>query len=175
MATARLNCACAAALILYAVLKLVLSWWTDRRGLRAEPPPPTFFERAVSASWVAPLRALPTLAADPERLVAGAPMDLLRFSREYLLAESERPALDRYARKLYEARLRKLGYAEKPREDGDVKLLRADLAWFFAHGLRDPAVRTKLQELGDRYLGLGGRTPDPLAVSMEAGITSTMR
>jgi potassium-dependent mechanosensitive channel len=51
------------ALLVYAALKLMLSWWTNRRGLRTEPPPPTFFERAVSASWVAPLRALPTLAA----------------------------------------------------------------------------------------------------------------
>ena len=52
-----------AVLLLYAVLKLVLSRWTDRRALRAGPPLPTFFERAVSASWVAPLRALPMFAA----------------------------------------------------------------------------------------------------------------
>jgi len=51
------------ALLLFVVLKLVLARWTDRRKLRTEPPPPTFFERAASASWVAPLRALPAFAA----------------------------------------------------------------------------------------------------------------
>jgi small-conductance mechanosensitive channel len=51
------------ALLVYAVLKLLMAWWTDRRRLRTEPPLPTFFERAVSASWVAPLRALPAFAA----------------------------------------------------------------------------------------------------------------
>jgi small-conductance mechanosensitive channel len=50
-------------LLLYVILKLLSRRWTDRRALRAEPPEPTFFERAVSAFWVAPLRALPALAA----------------------------------------------------------------------------------------------------------------
>ncbi len=50
-------------LLLYAILKLLSRRWTDRRALRAEPPEPTFFERAVSAFWVAPLRALPAIAA----------------------------------------------------------------------------------------------------------------
>jgi small-conductance mechanosensitive channel len=51
------------ALLVYAALKLFATWWTDRRGVRTEPPLPSFFERAVSVSWVAPLRALPALAA----------------------------------------------------------------------------------------------------------------
>jgi small-conductance mechanosensitive channel len=51
------------ALLVYAVLRLLVSWWTNRCALRAEPPLPTFFERAISASWVAPLRALPAFAA----------------------------------------------------------------------------------------------------------------
>jgi small-conductance mechanosensitive channel len=51
------------ALLAYVLLKLLMAWWTDRRRLRTEPPMPTFFERAVSVSWVAPLRALPAFAA----------------------------------------------------------------------------------------------------------------
>jgi potassium efflux system protein len=53
----------AAVLFLYVFLKLVVARRTRRRTLRAEPPLPTFFERAISVSWVAPLRALPTVAA----------------------------------------------------------------------------------------------------------------
>ncbi len=50
-------------LILFLLLKAAMRWLTSRRGLRREPPQPTFFERAVSAVWVAPLRAVPTFAA----------------------------------------------------------------------------------------------------------------
>ena len=53
----------AAAFLLYLILKLLVSRWTNRRSVRAEPPPPTFFERAKSVTWVAPLRALPVVAA----------------------------------------------------------------------------------------------------------------
>jgi small-conductance mechanosensitive channel len=52
-----------AALLLYVLLKAFFGWWTNRRLLKAEQPLPTFFERAVSAFWVAPLRALPAFAA----------------------------------------------------------------------------------------------------------------
>ena len=53
----------AVVLFLYVFLKLVVASRTRRRTLRAEPPLPTFFERAISVSWVAPLRALPAVAA----------------------------------------------------------------------------------------------------------------
>ncbi|NJO32895.1 MAG: DUF3772 domain-containing protein [Rhodospirillales bacterium] len=51
------------AFFLYVILKFAVTRWTNRRRLRAEPPHPTFFERALSVSWVAPLRALPAVAA----------------------------------------------------------------------------------------------------------------
>ena len=50
-------------LLLYSVLKLIVNRWSNRRRVRAEPPEPTFFERAVSASWVTVIRALPAVAA----------------------------------------------------------------------------------------------------------------
>ena len=53
----------AATLILFVVLKYAIARLTDRRRVRSEPPPPTFFERARSVAWVAPLRALPAIAA----------------------------------------------------------------------------------------------------------------
>jgi small-conductance mechanosensitive channel len=52
----------AGALLLYLVLKLIAVKKSDRRTLRTEPPLPTFFERAASVVWVAPLRALPAVA-----------------------------------------------------------------------------------------------------------------
>jgi potassium-dependent mechanosensitive channel len=67
--------------ILYALLKLVLWRTTHRRTKRTEPPLPTFFERAVSAVWVAALRVVPLLVAgfvlfvglDALELIAGNP------------------------------------------------------------------------------------------------------
>lgn len=48
--------------LLYLILKLIVSRWTNRRHVKAQPPPPTFFERAKSVVWIAPLRALPAMA-----------------------------------------------------------------------------------------------------------------
>ena len=49
--------------LLFFGLRYSIGRITDRRHLRTEPPPPSFFERAKSAAWVAPLRALPAIAA----------------------------------------------------------------------------------------------------------------
>jgi small-conductance mechanosensitive channel len=64
----------AGALLLYLLLKLMVSRLTDRRGLRADAEPPSFFARAVSVGWVTPLRALPAAAA---ALVLYAGLDTL--------------------------------------------------------------------------------------------------
>lgn len=52
----------AAALILFIALRVVLGRLTDRRDVHRETPP-SFFERAKSVAWIAPLRALPAIAA----------------------------------------------------------------------------------------------------------------
>jgi potassium-dependent mechanosensitive channel len=51
-----------ATLLLYVILRAVTGRLTDRRRLRASDPYPSFFERAMSVAWVAPLRALPVAA-----------------------------------------------------------------------------------------------------------------
>src|SRR5581483_6558253 len=53
----------AATVLLFVGLKYWIARVTDRRLLRREPPLPSFFERARSVAWVAPLRALPAVAA----------------------------------------------------------------------------------------------------------------
>jgi potassium-dependent mechanosensitive channel len=68
----------AGALLLYAVLKVVAWAVTSRRTRRCEPPEPTFFERAVSAFWVAPLRALPVFAAGPVVYIGLDALDLMQ-------------------------------------------------------------------------------------------------
>jgi alanyl aminopeptidase len=113
------------------------------------------------------LSMLPALAQDENRAVAAMPIELLRWSREYLLDEATRPALDKLARELYGARLKKLGWKERPREHGDLKILRADLASFFALSLRDKATRAELGKLGRKLHGLDGKKPDPGAVAMD--------
>ena len=52
-----------AVVILFVALRTGLGRLTDRRPKRSEPPLPSFFERAMSVAWVAPLRALPAIAA----------------------------------------------------------------------------------------------------------------
>jgi alanyl aminopeptidase len=103
------------------------------------------------------LAQLPSLAADEDRSVATTPIGLLSWIREYALDEATRPALDRYARDLYAARLRKLGWKERPKDSGEQKLLRAEIIGFLAQTVRDPATRAQLQQLGKQYLGLGGK------------------
>ncbi len=66
-----------AALVLFVGLEYAIARFTDRRKERAEEPPPSFFERAKSAAWVAPLRALPTIAASVLVYVGLDTFDLL--------------------------------------------------------------------------------------------------
>src|SRR5262249_53241351 len=68
----------AGALGLYLLLKLVFRSATSRRRRRAEPPLPTFFERAVSAVWVALLRAIPVLAASLTLYIGLDALDLMQ-------------------------------------------------------------------------------------------------
>jgi alanyl aminopeptidase len=127
-----------------------------------------FASGALPAEQV--LATLPVLAGDADRAVTTAPMELLRFSREHLLPEAARPALDRFARRLYEPRLRLLGWKERASDDGDTKLLRAEIVWFLCQVVRDPATRASAAELGRRYLGLdhhaGSHEPGEVPVDL---------
>jgi alanyl aminopeptidase len=128
-----------------------------------------FASGALSAERL--LAILPALAGDGDRAVATAPMDFLRFIREHLLEETARPVLDRFARRLYEPRLKKLGWKERSGDDGDTKLLRADIVWFLTNVVRDATARTTAAELGRRYLGLdikaGKSAPQSNAVAVD--------
>src|SRR5262249_15029831 len=66
-----------AVVILFGALRIGLGRLTDRRKGRSHPPPPSFFDRAMSVAWVAPLRALPAIAAGLLLYAGLDAMDLL--------------------------------------------------------------------------------------------------
>ncbi len=101
-------------------------------------------------------RALEPLARDETRAVATAPMGLVRFARERIADEAMRPRVEAFARRLYAPVLRRLRWDARPGEDGETKLLRADVIEFLAHVGRDPAVRREATRRGRAFLGIGG-------------------
>jgi alanyl aminopeptidase len=123
-------------------------------------------------------RALEPMARDPERAVATAPMGLVGFAREHLVAPAQRPAVEAYGRRLYGAVGRRLGWTTRPGEDGETKLLREEVIDFLAMTARDPAVRREAARRGRAYLGQDALDPGAvspelapvaLAVAMEEG------
>ncbi len=112
-----------------------------------------FESGALSAQSV--LATMPQLAADADRSVATAPMGLLRFARDYLLEPAQQPWLARFARALYAPGLRQLGWQERAGEDGETRLLRAQVIGFLGDMVRDPAVRAKLAALGRAWIAAG--------------------
>jgi alanyl aminopeptidase len=114
------------------------------------------------------LDALGTLVGDAERSVATAPMGVLEFARDHLLSDAERPALERHARRLYMPILQELGWTPVPGEDGERKLLRAEVVGFLADVARAPAVRDRAARLGRAWLGLAGEGAEQPAEDLRA-------
>jgi alanyl aminopeptidase len=120
---------------------------------------------ALSAKAVLP--ALTSLAGDPERAVALAPVSILRMIHRNMVDDSSRPKLERFVQKLYGARMKKLGLAARATDSGDTLLLRSELANVLADIGRDPWVRGKLAEAGTQALRAEpGAAPDA-AISAE--------
>ncbi len=99
--------------------------------------------------------ALPSLVADDNRSVIERPMSLLRFARNEIVPEGQRAVVEARARTLYAPLHRRLGLRERAGEDGDTKLLRAEVADFLAETGRDAELRKQLVRLGTSYLGIG--------------------
>ena len=118
-----------------------------------------FASGALSAKAV--LSALTSLASDPERAVAVAPVGMLRMIRDHMADDGSRPKLERFVQKLYGARMKKLGLAARASDSGDTLLLRSELASVLAVVGNDPSVRAKLAEAGTRALRApAGAAPD---------------
>jgi alanyl aminopeptidase len=135
--------------------------------------------RAAYASGALPvadvLTASQTLAADDTRLVAIEPMALLTGLVDDLAPAERRDDARAFARSLYASRFSRLGWTVRSRDDGDTRLLRADLASFLVRVGRDPSVRTRAAALGRSYLGIGGDGhlhPDVVDPTLVAAVLS---
>jgi alanyl aminopeptidase len=104
----------------------------------------------------AALAALAPFATDTSRLVAMAPVSLLEFFWQTALDAAGRARVGGIVRRLYGARGRALGWAERAGEDGETRLLRADVLGALARIGRDPQVRAEAARRGRAYLGVGG-------------------
>ncbi len=116
---------------------------------------------------------MPRLAGDPSRPVAEAPMELLRTTREHLVAVPTRPAVERFGRELYRPLFERLGWSAGPDEDGDTRLLRGSVARFLADQADDRELLAELAARGRREAGLDGPAQaeplEPELVSLALG------
>jgi alanyl aminopeptidase len=111
------------------------------------------------------LGALEALATDEQRAVATAPMDILTFTRDHLIDEATRPALAEFARKLYQPALRRLGWVARAGEDGETRMLRAEVIAFLADVGQAAYPRQRAARIGRGLLGIdqGTGEPEPIA------------
>jgi alanyl aminopeptidase len=102
------------------------------------------------------LTASAQLATDDTRLVAIEPMGIFQALVDDLAPEERREDARAWVRSVYAPRFARLGWTARPREDGDTRLLRRDLASFLVRIARDPATREHAAQLGRQYMGFGG-------------------
>ncbi len=101
------------------------------------------------------LALAPRFADDPDRQIVLAAMRISSDPGEKVLPESLRPAYARYVSKTYGARARALGFASKPGDDEETRLLRSTLVPFVTQegderALQKEARRLALAWLADR-------------------------
>ena len=116
------------------------------------------------------LAALAPLATDATRSVATSPMGLVNFMHDQVADPALQPRVEAYARRLYAAQYRRLGWAPRAgvTEDGETKLMRESVIVFLAMTGRDRAVRAEATRRARAYLGATDDAPlDETAVSSE--------
>lgn len=140
------------------------------------------FRRGAIAAADA-LAVIAPLARDEHRLVAGAPMDLLRTARRWLSDDPARAAVEAYGQRLYADAYRELGWGPRPanakgapaggaprrgaaaKESGETasrQLHRQDVIEFLALTAQDPAVRKEAGARGRAYARGGVLHPEAL-------------
>ena len=106
------------------------------------------------------LSALPRFASAQTRQTITAGFGDIRWIKEQLLTDRvQRDAFLAGVGKVYRSRLQQLGSTVRKGESDDDRLLRVSLLGFFAETLEDAAVRTEMNGLGRKVLGLdaGGK------------------
>ena len=109
-------------------------------------------------------------ASDEERLVAVEPMGGLIGLVDYFVSPEHEARARTWAGSLYATRFRQLGWNARPRESGDERLLRRDLADFMTRTAEDPAAVRAAADMGLAYVGRGRtrRAPTDGALHPEA-------
>jgi alanyl aminopeptidase len=94
----------------------------------------------------------PRFAGDPSRQVVQATIRIASDAGEKVLPDDLRPAWTRYVSKTYGARARALGFASKPGDSEDTRLLRSTLVPFVAKDGDEAALQAEARRLAQAWL-----------------------
>ncbi|MCA3015310.1 MAG: M1 family metallopeptidase, partial [Myxococcaceae bacterium] len=92
-------------------------------------------------------------ARDPNRHVLGAALGLSSYGAGDVLPEALRSRYEGFVRALFSKRLETLGWAPKPGDDEDTRMLRPALLATLGYQGKDPKVLAEARRLAERWLG----------------------
>jgi alanyl aminopeptidase len=117
---------------------------------------------------------LKPFSSSKSRYVALEPLDLLRFSKDYLLSDKHLPGFEKFTDTLYKSTATNMNSSHARGVDSDeAQLFQRDLYDFMAFTDRDPQIRSMLFKKGQGYLRSLTDVSDqskPIANSELAGI-----
>ncbi|MDX2013759.1 MAG: M1 family metallopeptidase [Myxococcaceae bacterium] len=91
-------------------------------------------------------------AKESDRHVLGAALGLASYAAGDVLPEALRPRHEAFVRRLFSKKLDALGWAPKPGEDEDTRLLRPALLSMLGYQGKDPKVLAAARQLAERWL-----------------------
>ncbi len=98
------------------------------------------------------LALVPALNNDANRHVVASTADIAEYIGEHSVPDASQANYRRFLAKMYGARARALGWASKPRESDDVKLLRQSIVPLVADEGGDAALVAEAKKLADRWI-----------------------
>jgi len=111
---------------------------------------------ALAKAGALPMGELLALAArfaeDPDRQVFSASSDLVDVVDERMLSEARRADYHRFLRDTYGPRARRLGFAPRPGEDEDTRLMRPTLLYLAGRQGGDPKLVAEAKRLAAKWI-----------------------
>jgi alanyl aminopeptidase len=98
------------------------------------------------------LDLVPRFAADPQRQVATAALEIAERIRHHLVAADRLPSYARFVSRYFGERARQLGWTAKPGEDDETRLLRLALIGFVTENGDEPALQSEARRLAEAWL-----------------------
>jgi cytosol alanyl aminopeptidase len=98
------------------------------------------------------LGLVPGLAAEKDRLVFEASLELVNLLSPVMLSEPGREARQRFLRETYGARARALGFLPRASEDDDTRLMRGRVLFLAGSAGGEPALVAEARRLADAWL-----------------------